>query len=392
MLRETYSFYLFKNTLFFIVLSFLTLNIYANSTETFSKEATKDVVYTQKGDEKKWCPICGNDLKKHYKTSHTSKLQNASPRQYCSIRCLAKDEMEYGVDKNSIQALDVISEKFIDAKSAYYVLGSKIKGTMSQKSKLAFLNKDEAIDFIKKYGGNLKTFEESFLEAKNSLKKDDLYFKKRKVKKTYLKGKRVFEKLCKTKNEEIDLSIYLEINELKADIKNNNLCKKLDESMLHAVSLYLWEVKRFGTLDSIEEKVHVNENEKCPVCGMFVAKYPRWAAKIFYKQDDKSQDFSFDGVKDLMKFYFNPLKWGDYNFSKDMKIGIQVTDYYSQKAIDGRNAYYVIGSDIYGPMGNELIPFENFEDAKVFKDDHLGRKILRFDEIKEKEVYKLDEI
>jgi nitrous oxide reductase accessory protein NosL len=68
-----------------------------------------------------------------------------------------------------------------------------------------------------------------------------------------------------------------------------------------------------------------------------------------------------------------------------------VSDYYTQDAIDGKKAFYVIGSDVYGPMGNEFIPFISLEDAKTFKEDHLGVEILSFDEITEEKVYKLDE-
>jgi hypothetical protein len=30
-------------------------------------------------------------------------------------------------------------------------------------------------------------------------------------------------------------------------------------------------------LGEVEGKVEVGEDEKCPVCGMFVYKYPKWA-------------------------------------------------------------------------------------------------------------------
>jgi nitrous oxide reductase accessory protein NosL len=67
-----------------------------------------------------------------------------------------------------------------------------------------------------------------------------------------------------------------------------------------------------------------------------------------------------------------------------------VTDYYSQKPIDGKKAYYVIGSDINGPMGNELIPFELENDAKTFMSDHNGKKVIPFNQITQDEVLKLD--
>ena len=42
--------------------------------------------------------------------------------------------------------------------------------------------------------------------------------------------------------------------------------------------------------------------DKCPVCGMFVAKYPDWVAEIIFK--DGSAVY-FDGCKDMFKYYFN---------------------------------------------------------------------------------------
>ena len=67
-----------------------------------------------------------------------------------------------------------------------------------------------------------------------------------------------------------------------------------------------------------------------------------------------------------------------------------VTDYYSQKTIDGTKAFFVIGSNITGPMGNELIPFKQKSDAQTFMSDHNGKAIVSFDNIKQEEVLKLD--
>ena len=376
--------------LYFLFIFIISTNTYANS--NFSKKATSKPVLIQKGEEKHWCPVCGMSIKKFYKTSHTSTLQNGTPRQYCSIRCLAKDKEEYGIDSKNIKVINTKTEKLINAKSAFYVVGSKIPGTMSKVSKLAFEKKEDAKEFIKKYKGKLVTFDEALKIAQSSLKKDDKILKRKKKKKIYPKGKKIFEKRC---NQDIDPSMYLEINELKADIKNNKLCKKLNESQFQAVSLYLWDIKRFGNLNHIENPIEIEETDKCPVCGMFVAKYPRWVAQIIYVHGDHEHKFSFDGVKDLMKFYFDPKRWlsskNKHPISKEKIKNILVTDYYSQKPIDGSSAFYVIGSDVYGPMGHELIPFEDESDAKTFKKDHIGTKIIKFDKINEEEVYKLDE-
>lgn len=200
--------------------------------------------------------------------------------------------------------------------------------------------------------------------------------------KDYKKGERIYKRVC----QEIDVTQYNSLNDLK------KLCRNLNDKRLELVSKYLWDKKRVNKNIIKTTSIKVSKDEKCPVCGMFIYKYPRWAAQIFYKDKDSKHHLSFDGVKDMMKFYFNPSLWGKYNKSLINNIlKISVTDYYSQNRINGKEAYYVIGSNVYGPMGNELIPFKNIEDAKIFKKDHFGTKIIKFDKIKEKEVYSLDE-
>jgi copper chaperone NosL len=117
--------------------------------------------------------------------------------------------------------------------------------------------------------------------------------------------------------------------------------------------------------------------DKCPVCGMFVAKYPDFVAQMVFK--DGSHAF-FDGVKDMMKYYFNLPKYNPSKSRADI-AHILVTDYYSMKLIDGLQAFYVIGSDVYGPMGKELMPFQDEAAAQEFKVDHKGTAILPFKDI-----------
>lgn len=118
-------------------------------------------------------------------------------------------------------------------------------------------------------------------------------------------------------------------------------------------------------------------SEKCPVCGMFVAKYPDWTAIITFKDSSR---LYFDGPKDLLTYYFHIKKYTPQKNQTDI-VGIQVKDYYSLAFVDGQKAYYVTGSDVYGPMGNELIPFDTRIDAEEFSRDHKGKMILKFPEI-----------
>ncbi|MBL6970005.1 MAG: nitrous oxide reductase accessory protein NosL [Campylobacterales bacterium] len=349
----------------FIAIVVIGLQLNANEwVEDWDKEAITKPVLLQKGKSQHWCPVCAMSIKKFYKTSHAAKLEDGTQRQYCSMRCLLVDHKEHGVDMNSVQSIDNKTEKLIDSKGAFYVVDSDIPGTMSKVSKLSFSSKDDAKKFMDEYGGRIEGFEEALNMASLSLNNDLDMIMLKKNKKVYPMGKKVFTKMC---NQDIDPSKYNQINHLKADIKNNKLCKELNPKQLQVVSLYLYEVVRAGKLKQSGDVIIVTKEEKCPVCGMYVYKYPRWAAQIFYTNPNKH--FSFDGVKDLMKYYFTHKE----NIEK-----ILVTDYYSQKTIDGTKAYYVIGSDVYGPMGKEFIPFANKSDAKTFMQDHKGEMVMQF--------------
>jgi nitrous oxide reductase accessory protein NosL len=358
------------------MLSIVLLCTVVSAEDMFSKVASDEPTLIQEGAKKHWCPVCGMSLKKFYKTSHTR-----DKKQFCSMRCLAVD----ATSVDNIKVVDAKTEKLIDAKSAFYVVESDISGTMSEVSKIAFATEADAKAFAKEYDGEVTTFANAFAMAQKSLASDIAMVMKKKQKKMYPMGKKLFAKKCQ---QDIKLAKFGQINELKSAIKNDKLCNSLKGMHLQAVTLYLWEVKRVKILGERGEVVTIKKEEKCPVCGMFTYKYPKWAAQIFYAQ----KHYSFDGVKDLMKFYFEPIRWGKYGDAKKENITkILVTDYYSQKAIDGREAFYVIGSDVLGPMGNELIPFAQESDAKIFLDDHNGKSVVRFDKIIEKEVYKLDE-
>ncbi len=119
---------------------------------------------------------------------------------------------------------------------------------------------------------------------------------------------------------------------------------------------------------------------------MFVAKYSDFVAEILFKNGSYAV---FDGAKDMFKYFFNIKKYNPM-MDKENIEAIYVTDYYSLNLIDGLKAYYVLGSNIYSPMGNELIPFEKESDATVFMKDHQGKSILRFHEIKYDIVKNLD--
>ena len=150
-----------------------------------------------------------------------------------------------------------------------------------------------------------------------------------------------------------------------------------DTSLLLGVAFILALLIISNAEGAGRKPIKPSEKDKCPVCGMFAAKYPDFLAEIVFKDGSYAV---FDGPKDMFKYYFQLKKYNPAKKIEDID-SIYVTDYYRLTLTDGHNACYVVGSDIHGPMGKELIPFEKAPDAAEFMKDHKGKSTLRFGEI-----------
>ena len=344
-----------------------------NAAEMFQTVETKDATLIKTDSSKEFCNVCGMHLTKYYRTNHTAEFKNGHKEQYCSLHCLSEVHKNYEQKIKNIQVVDTNSLKLIDAKKAFYVIGSSKEGTMSPISEYAFSTKIEAEKFKKEFGGEIHTFEETLKLAKDNLDKDNEILDEKRVP-IAIKGKKIFESMCNVNQ----IKEFNSIGEAKQYLIDNNTCKNLDSSMLQAVSIYLYNPLYAADKSKM---INIPEDAKCPVCGMFVSKFPKWVAQI---QLQDGHNHYFDGVKDMMKFYFNPTKY--HAHSNEQILQMNVTDYYSLESTDGKKAYYVLGSNVYGPMGEELIPFKNEDEAKKFMTDHFGKKVVSFDEIKEEMI------
>ena len=91
-----------------------------------------------------------------------------------------------------------------------------------------------------------------------------------------------------------------------------------------------------------------------------------------------------------MKFLFDAGAYGVKDLPETNALKIRVTDYYAQTGLDARAAHYVVGSNVYGPMGNELIPFATAAEAESFRADHAGDSVVTWDAITPALVAELD--
>ena len=127
--------------------------------------------------------------------------------------------------------------------------------------------------------------------------------------------------------------------------------------------------------------------DTCPVCGMFVAPYRYWVASVLWRD---GRAVHFDGPKDLFKYLLALQKYAPGRQRADIEA-MGVTAYYTAERIDASGAWYVIGSDVLGPMGHELVPHDSEDEAREFMADHKGRRVLRFAEVTPALVMALDE-
>lgn len=128
------------------------------------------------------------------------------------------------------------------------------------------------------------------------------------------------------------------------------------------------------------------QDSVCPVCGMFVAKYPEWVAAVVYKDGHAHY---FDGAKDLFKYLKQLAHYAPRHSESDIAV-IAVTDYYSLKTIDAHQAFFVIGSDVLGPMGHELVAHATKADADGFLKDHKGKRVMGFKDVSMEILMSLD--
>lgn len=117
--------------------------------------------------------------------------------------------------------------------------------------------------------------------------------------------------------------------------------------------------------------------DRCPVCGMFVAPYPTWTAAVQFADGTLAY---FDGPKDLFRFVFTPERY-DAKRSREAIGDLWVTEYYTTELMPAAGLYFVVGSDVLGPMGLELVPVAGAAQAQGFLKDHQGTRSVPFAEV-----------
>ena len=197
----------------------------------FQSVSVNQAQLLQDGKGKMFCNICGMNLPMFYKTSHASKV-DGKQHQFCSIHCLV-ETINSGKKVEDIQVVNNEDLKFIDAKKAWYVVGSSKAGTMSRVSKYAFGNPIKAQAFAKEFGGKVMNFNATLALVKKGLNKESSMIKKKQGMMAK-KGEVVYKKHCESISQK-----FSSVAEAKSFIKSSKSCGDIKGKKLQAVALYL---------------------------------------------------------------------------------------------------------------------------------------------------------
>lgn len=108
--------------------------------------------------------------------------------------------------------------------------------------------------------------------------------------------------------------------------------------------------------------------DRCDLCGMRVGADSGWRAG---GESAEGAPLAFDTPKCLFRRHHERGEVRD----------AWVIEYYSQQRRPARELFFVIGSDLEGPMGRDLVPVAGREAAERLMRDHHGQRVLAFDEV-----------
>lgn len=110
----------------------------------------------------------------------------------------------------------------------------------------------------------------------------------------------------------------------------------------------------------------VAQPARCAHCGMRVDAASAFASGA----TDGGSTLAFDSVKCLLR----------YRLDHASVSAAWVTDYYERTHVQLEQGFFVLGSDLSGPMGPDFVAFGARASAERFVHDHHGR-VLAFAEI-----------
>ena len=126
-------------------------------------------------------------------------------------------------------------------------------------------------------------------------------------------------------------------------------------------------------------EMNYDKNTTGLVRHLKIYEYPAWVSVIDLNNGER---IYFSSPKGMFEFYFRPGKWPEYNIKSESDFkDIYVTDYATSKPVKAKGAFFVYGSDVTSPAGDDLVPFDSYKNAEKFLKEHNGKRIFGFREV-----------
>ncbi len=137
-----------------------------------------------------------------------------------------------------------------------------------------------------------------------------------------------------------------------------------------------------------EQKATTNTTtvaSNCGNCGMKSLDFPQWNVKVIGKEKDSNSQKITYFCSPRCLFVQATTNQTTYQSADSLLV----VDYYNQQRIEARQAFFVVGSDVASPMGNDFVPLADEAAAKDFLNEHKGKKIVKFGEVNQENLLKL---
>ncbi|AGN00688.1 nitrous oxide reduction lipoprotein [Salinarchaeum sp. Harcht-Bsk1] len=142
-----------------------------------------------------------------------------------------------------------------------------------------------------------------------------------------------------------------------------------------------------GDGDDAPAAITVPDGATCDVCGMVIVQHPGPTSLIFYEDEQPAghdNPARFDSTWEAFQFDFERSGWSrqafyvtdysavDYEIRSD--DGQQLISRHAAAGdfADANDVTFVVGSEVLGTMGRDLIAFSEESDAESFADEYGG--------------------
>jgi len=134
------------------------------------------------------------------------------------------------------------------------------------------------------------------------------------------------------------------------------------------------------------DPITLTTEHQCDVCGMVIPNHPGPSAEIFYADNSPSGhgnparfdstweafQYDFDREWDVDVFYVTDYSAVEYSVTESGDDKLISTHPGAEAFVDAESVTFVVGSEVKGAMGRDLIAFSEESDASSFRDEYGG--------------------